>query len=82
MYSTTNSTCVGYSSSIMYLLYHDISQERERDIGTFLSPRHQQPFSMSDARRTHNLFPNSHPPHPDTIPPGPTPFAGQVRSQE
>lgn len=30
MYSTTNSTCVGYSSSIMYLLYHDISQERER----------------------------------------------------
>lgn len=28
MYST-NSTCVGYSSSIMYLLYHDISQERE-----------------------------------------------------
>lgn len=29
MYST-NSTCVGYSSSIMYLLYHDISQERER----------------------------------------------------
>lgn len=63
MYST-NSTCVGYSSSIMYLLYHDISQERETLV-LFSVRGISSLFPCSDARRTH-----IHPPHPDN-PAGP-----------